>query len=121
MILANAARPRRAFALVVVAVICGVGHTVLRAVEREEAPVAPERVPLPAARRHGTQRPSHQLGKDLPRQTDPPIGPGTVGQRLLEQLEKVLGQRAGALHHMKRQRLQQLVDGDAGFAPAAAG
>ena len=97
-----------------------VGDAVLRTVEGGEAPAAPERVGLPPARRHGAQRPSHQVGKDLPRQADPPIRPGTVGQRLLEQLVKVLGQRAGTVHHMKRERLQQLVDRDARFAPATA-
>jgi hypothetical protein len=96
-------------------------HTVLGAVDRQETPAAPEGLRLLAAGRDGPQRPPHQVGKDLPRKTDPPIGPRTVGERFSEQLEKVLGQGAGAVRDMKGQRLQQLVDRDARFATAAAG
>ena len=60
----------------------------------------------------------HQLGKDLPRQSQPPIGPRAVGQRRAEQLEEMLGQRAGVVHHVKGQRGQHLRERHARLPPA---
>ena len=65
-----------------------------------------------------TQRLLHQLGKDLPRQTCPPIRPRTVGQGGRKQLEEVFGQRACSAHEVKDEGGQQLSQGHTGFAPA---
>ena len=96
-----------------------VHHAVLGAVERQAPPPAPERVRLSPARRDRAQRPAHQVGKHLPGQAAAPIAPLTVRERFLEQLEEVLGQRAGAFRHMKRERLQDLIERDTRFAAAA--
>jgi hypothetical protein len=85
-----------------------VDQTELRPVERHQPPPAPKRLAVLARRRARPQRAPHQLREDLPRQAQTPIGPRTVGQRLAEQLEQVIGQCARVLHHVKGQRRQQL-------------
>ena len=97
-----------------------VGQAELRAIERDQAPPAPKCVALPA-RGLRPQHAPHQLGKDLPRHTGAPIGPRTVGQRVVEQVREMLGQRPGILHYVKRQGGQQVAQRHAGFAPAPAG
>ena len=98
-----------------------VDQTELRAVETDQTPAPPKRLAVPAPRRAGPQRAAHQLGKDLPRQPQPPIRPRTVGQRRAEQLEEMLGQRAGVVHHMKGQRGQHLRERHARLPPAPRG
>jgi len=75
------------------------------------------RLPVTPPLHQRTQGPLHQLGKDLPRQTRPPIRPRTVARGLI-QLEQVFGQRACTAHEVKDQGGQQLCQGHAGFAPA---
>ena len=82
-----------------------IGQAELRAIEGDQPPAAPERVALPP-RRSGPQDPAHQLGKDLPGQAGAAIGPRTVGQRVVEQIRRMLGQGSGALHDMKGKRRQ---------------
>ena len=97
-----------------------IDQTELRAVEGHQPPAAPERLAVRPPRRSRPQRPSQQVGKDLPRQAQAPIRPGTVGQRDAKQLEQVVGQRPGVLHHMERQGRQQLSHWHARCASAAA-
>ena len=99
----------------------GIDQTELGAIETDQAPASPERVAMPPRRRAGPQRAPHQLGKDLPWQPQPPIRPGTVGQGRAKQLEEMLGQRAGVLHHVKRQRRQHLGEQHARLPPAPRG
>ena len=95
-----------------------VDQTELRAVEGDHPPAAPKGVAMLARGGAWPQCAPHQLGKDLPRQAEPSIGPRTVGQRLAEQLKQVLGQRPGVLHHVPRERRQQLGEGHPRLAPA---
>ena len=97
-----------------------VDQTELRAVEGDQPPPSPERLAMVPDGRAGSQCPPHQVRKDLPRQAESPIRPRTVGERLAEQLEQVVGQCPGVLHDVKGQRRQQLIDRDARFAPATA-
>ena len=97
-----------------------IGQAELRAIDGHEPLAPPKGLAVVARRCARAQRAPHQVGKDLPRQTPPTIGLGTVGQRRAEQLEQVVGQCPHVLHHMKCQGGQQLCQSHEWGAPATA-
>jgi peptidoglycan hydrolase-like protein with peptidoglycan-binding domain len=99
----------------------GVGQAERRAVQRQQTPRAPERFGMSPAVGPRSQCPLHQLGEDLPGQTRATIRPRTVGQRLVEEFQEMLGERAGAIHEVEDEGRQELGQWHARFSAAAFG